>query len=235
MDKNEKLLIFFSLTSVIFVEYMYIKSAKFSFELFLIFINYFFDSFFDIIEKYLLEFDFMDPFKLIFVEGLFGFVLTCFYSFVENPFEEIKNEYKEQKLSQFFLLILSLVIYLVLCAGRNIYRVITNKIYYPITRSLTDSILDPLLITYYYIWENDFQDKTGNKNLGFFLINFFFTSFYVFFGCVYNEVLVLLCCKLGHDTHYKISRRASFTEKERKELNEVDGSMLENKDFYLNE
>ena len=198
------------------------ESKQFSYELSIIFINYFFDSFFDIIEKYLLEYNFISPYQLIFIEGLFGFFLTCLYSFVENPFKDIKNILKKEKKNKFILLIVLLIIYFLLCAGRNIYRVITNKIYFPITRSLTDSILDPILIIYYYIWENDFQDKTGNKSIIFFLMNLFFSLLFVFFGCIYNEVFVLLFCELGYDTHYQVSQRASLAKKEENELIEKE-------------
>ena len=233
-QKFSLLMIFFSSIGVIIAEYIYIDAKKqFSFELFLIFINYFFDSFFDIIEKYLLEYNFMNPFQLVFIEGSFGFIITCIYSIVDNPFKEIKIFFKDQKTYKFILLIIFLVIYFFLCAGRNIYRVITNKMYFPISRSLTDSILDPLLIIYYFIWENDFKDKTENKNLVFFLINLFFSTYYVFFGCVYNEVLVLLCCKLGHNTHYQVSRRASLTRMLEDEMIEMPNALNESEEIYF--
>lgn len=218
-QKFSLLMIFFCLISVIIVEYIFMESnTNFFFVLFLIFMNYFFDSFFDVIEKYLLDFDFINRFKLIFLEGIFGFILTSFYSFVENPFKEIKAVYEEKKY-KFYLLINFLVIYFLLCAGRNIYRVMTNKMYFPITRSLTDSILDPLLLIYYYLFENDFYIKSKNEqNIIFFLINLFLSLTFVFFGCVYNEVLVLQCCELDYDTYYQVSRRATSSEVDEMEL-----------------
>ena len=101
-----------------------------------------------------------------------------------------------------------------LCAGRNIYRVITNKLYFPITRSLTDSIFDPLLILYYYIFENDFylKDKDIQSDLYFF-INLIISIIFVFFGCVYNEVFILFCYGLAYNTYDQISKRASIREK----------------------
>ncbi len=95
----------------------------------------------------------------------------------------------------------------------------TNKMYFPITRSLTDSILDPLLLIYYYLFENDFYIKSKNEqNIIFFLINLFLSLTFVFFGCVYNEVLVLQCCELDYDTYYQVSRRATSSEVDEMEL-----------------
>ena len=51
----------------------------------------------------------------------------------------------------FFLLI----IYIVLCGLRNVYRVITNRIYNPMTRALADYFLNPLFVIVNY-FEGDF-------------------------------------------------------------------------------
>ena len=214
-QKLSLIIIFILLITTIFVDYIFEgKTKHYFFVLFLIFINYFFDSFFDIIEKYLLEYDFINPFKLVFVEGVFGFFLTCLYTFVEDPFKETKEIYEEKNNNKFILLISFLIIYFFLCAGRNIYRVITNKLYFPITRSLTDSIFDPLLILYYFIFENDFYVKDKDKqSILYFIINLIISIIYVFFGCVYNEVFILFCCGLAHNTHDQISERASIVEK----------------------
>ena len=214
-QKFSLIIIFICLIIIIIVDYIFEGKIKnFFFVLFLIFINYFFDSFFDIIEKYLLEYDFINPFKLVFVEGVFGFFLTCLYTFVEDPFKETKEIYEEKNNNKFILLISFLVLYFFLCAGRNIYRVITNKLYFPITRSLTDSIFDPLLILYYFIFENDFYVKDKDKqSILYFIINLIISIIYVFFGCVYNEVFILFCCGLAHNTHDQISERASIVEK----------------------
>ena len=94
-QKISLLVIFLCLIINIVVDYFFEgKTNNYFFVLFLVFINYFFDSIFDIIEKYLLEYDFVNPFKIVFVEGIFGFILTCFYTIIENPFKEAKNIYK---------------------------------------------------------------------------------------------------------------------------------------------
>ena len=230
-QKVSLLVIFFCLITIIVVDYVFEGSTNhFFFILFLIFINYFFDSIFDIIEKYLLEYDFVNPFKLILVEGTFGFILASFYTLVESPFKEAKKVYEENN-NKFILLISFLIIYFFLCAGRNIYRVITNKLYFPITRSLTDSIFDPLLIIYYYFLENDFYIKDkDSQNIVYFIINLIISIIYVFFGCVYNEVFILFCCGLDHNTYDQISNRASILENQY-EYNNNEENYEENNDY----
>ena len=105
----------------------------------------------DVIEKYLLEVDYINTFHLLMIEGLFGFIITFIYSFLENPFKEPKNIYNKKDKTDFILLIVFLVIYFITSGGRNNYRIITNKLYSPMARTLTDSFLDPLFIIYYYI------------------------------------------------------------------------------------
>ena len=87
-------------------------------------------------------------------------------------------------------MIFCLFLYFVLCGGRNAYRVITNKIYSPMAKSLTDYFLNPLIISYYFIFEDDF--KCGKKqNPFFFAINLSLSLIIVFCGCIYNEFIVL--------------------------------------------
>ncbi len=190
------------------------KEDKFLYVLFFIFANYFADSFFDIIEKYLLDTCSLNPFKILMIEGIFGFIFASIYTVKEDPFKEY-NDIKEKSNKDCFILIIFLILYFILCAGRNVYRIITNKLYFPITRSLTDSLFDPLFIIYYYCFEKDFYlvDKDKQSPL-FFGINLIVSIIFVFFGCVYNEVFVLFCFNLEYNTHIEISRRASSIENE---------------------
>ena len=81
------------------------------------------------------------------------------------------------------------------------------------TRTLTDCIIDPLLIIYYFFVEKDFQkNKDEGQNIYFFIINLVASFCIVFCSCVYNELFILFCCKLEHNTHYEITRRATLIE-----------------------
>ena len=179
------------------------------FVIFLIFINHFFTAFKDVIEKYLLEVDYINPFKLLMLEGLFGFIISSLYSFKEEPFSKIKNIY-DQNYLKYIILIITLFFFFFFSGGRNAYRIITNKLYSPMTRTLTDCFLDPLLITYFFIVQNDFKIEGNQKQTNiYFIINLIISIIIVFCGCVYNELLVLSCCNLAHNTHYNVSIRAS--------------------------
>ena len=74
-------IILFCLISVIILEYclQYKYVSNFSLKLLLIFLIHFFNSLLDSIEKYLLEYDFLNPFKTLMLEGFFGLILTTIY------------------------------------------------------------------------------------------------------------------------------------------------------------
>ena len=144
-------------------------------------------------------------------EGFFGLILTTIYSFFENSFQEVKDYYEENNKIKFWLLIFCLFLYFLLSGGRNTYRVITNKIYSPMAKSLTDYFLNPIFISYYFIFEDDF--KCGLKqNIFFYVINLCFSITIVFCGCIYNEFLVLYCFNLEYNTYKEISKRALKSE-----------------------
>ena len=82
--------------------------------LLLIFLIHFFNSLLDSIEKYLLEYDFLNPFLTLMLEGFFGTILTSIYSIIENPFKDLKQYYNENKIITFIFLILCLFLYLLL-------------------------------------------------------------------------------------------------------------------------
>ena len=65
--------------------YNFIKALFFNIFIFI------FIPFMDVIEKYLLEVDYINTFHLLMIEGLFGFIITFIYSFLENPFKEAKK------------------------------------------------------------------------------------------------------------------------------------------------
>ena len=221
--------IFFCLISVIISEYyfQYQYVSHFTLKLLLIFLIHFFNSLLDSIEKYLLEYSYLNPFKTLMLEGAFGTILTTFYSFFEYNFIEIKEYYNDNSKINFYFLLLCLFFYFLLCGGRNAYRVATNKIYSPMAKSLTDYFLNPLIISYYYIFENDFNSGE-KKNLFFFVINLLFSIIIVLCGCIYNEFLVLYCFNLEFDAHKEVVRRATIVENISSENSNEDNSSKDN-------
>ena len=174
-----------------------------------IFLLHFFNSLLDSIEKYLLEYNYLNPFKTLMIEGLFGMIFSSIYSIIYNPFKEIKEYYVEKDTIYFIFLIILLALYIVLSGGRNAYRVATNKIYSPMTKTLTDYFLNPLYIIYYFIFEGDFE--IGERTIirySFFITNLILSIIIVFCGCIYNEILILFCFNLEHETHRQVTIRA---------------------------
>ena len=183
--------------------------------LFLMLINHIYNSCFDTIEKYLLEYDYINPYRMLMIEGFFGFFLSIFISLFQNPFKELEKAYNNEDVN-FAILIFFLILYFLLSAGRNIYRVTTNKLYSPMTKALFDYILVPVLITYYYCAEEDFI--SDDKILYYFVINLIISIIIVFCGLIYNELIIIFCCNFEYDTHYEVSKRAKNIESHAFEL-----------------
>jgi hypothetical protein len=49
----------------------------------------------------------------------------------------------------------------------------------------------------------------GIKKYIYFSLNFILLIIIIIFGSIYNEVIVLFCCQMKHDTHSEITIRAS--------------------------
>ena len=128
--------------------------------LFLLLINQSFSSGIDNIEKYLLDYDFINPFKLLMMKGIIGFFINLLFFIYQDPLEQIKiiNDDTPEKMPYLIFLI---ILFFLLSCGRNIYKIITIKLYSPTTKALSDYIFVPLLIIYYFIFDNDF---TVNNN-----------------------------------------------------------------------
>ena len=166
-------------------------------------------TFTDCTERYLVDKNFMNPFKIIMFEGIFEFIMAIGYSIRIDfdPFKEIKKEYNENSTGYFILLIFLLIVYLFCSAALNAYKVYCNVIYSPMARSLTDYFLNPFFNIYYFICENDFH-----KNYFYFSISEVISILMDFFCCVFNEYIILNCLGLEYDTKDAISQRAKERE-----------------------
>lgn len=188
-----------------------------------------FVTFTDVIEKYLIEYDFIDAFILLASEGAFEIVLCSIYSCVENPFKDIKNYHNNEKNKKYFpLLIFLLILYFAFSAGLNVYRILCNVLYSPMAKSLPAYFLNPIFITYYFIFENDFT--VGKKrNYIYFIINVIISIFIDLFAFIYNEFFILYCFDLEKETHFGISERSIKTN----EMIEMDLQIIWNNDENL--
>ena len=82
-----------SLSLIAALEFIYksedIYLGNFIIAYLLIFSHFIFISFTDVIEKYLYDYDFLNPLLILMNEGIFGFITTLLYSIYQNPFKEI--------------------------------------------------------------------------------------------------------------------------------------------------
>ena len=177
----------------------------------LIFINHFLHSTYEIMEKYILEYDFINPFQLLMFEGCFGFVITSifilfFWMIINKSLKEIiMGNFPEENPIP---LIILLLIYFLLCGARNAYKEVTNKIFSPMTLSLCYCILNPIILIIVMI-QHFIEESKAPVIIIYYIINFISSFIIVFFCCVYNELIILFCCELECDTHYEIYKRAN--------------------------
>ena len=183
-------------------------------------------TFTDCTERYLIDYDLMNPFIIIMTEGIFEFIMAICYSFQSDPFKELKNQYEETSSGNFALLIFLLILYLFFSAALNAYKIYCNAIYSPMARSLTDYFLNPFFNIYYFIWENDFHN-----NYFYFFVCEIISIFMDFFCCIYNEYIIIFCFGLEYDTRYAIYQRA----KERENNLSNNSINVELDDYYENE
>ena len=195
-------------TEFIFQEVnIFLSYGKFVIALVIIFFIHFFNSLIDSIEKYLFEYNYFNPFIVLMWEGVFGIIITLIYCSIDNYFNELIVYFKSKTVGRFIGLILLLFLYIILSGGRNAFRVITNKVYSPITKTLTDYLLNPLYIIIDFSRKKDFL-KGKDRNVLYFILNLIFSFIITICGCVYNEFIVLFFCKLEYNTHYGIAKRS---------------------------
>ena len=174
----------------------------------LIICHYFFVTFTDVIERYLVEFDFVNPQKLLATEGFFGIIMFSLYSITDNPFKDIKENIKTNNGWENFLLFFLLFLYFAFSAGVNVYKILCNVLYSPMAKALSSYTFNPFFLIYYFLNENDFKTD-GEKNYFYFIINIVLSVLIDFFGLFYNEIFVLYCCGLEYETYHGIAQRST--------------------------
>ena len=127
----------------------------------------------------------------------------------------------------FALFIFLLFIYVVLCGLKNAYRVVTNKLFSPMTKSLTDYFLNPFFLIQNYL-EGDFV-TSGKQNVIYFLVNFVLAIIINLFGCVFNEIIILFFWDLERDTYNQISYRSDWNYIN--DVSEISGKMDEDSEL----
>ena len=104
-------------------------------------------SFTDLIEKYLNQFNFLDPMLILVFESIFGIILISIYSaLIKDPFNSIIKLFEELETGKIILFIFLLFLYFALCAGVNVYKILCTVIYSPMYKSIAYYILNPVMI-----------------------------------------------------------------------------------------
>jgi hypothetical protein len=88
----------------------------------LIIISLSFIGFQNNIEKYLLEVNFINPFHLLMVEGIFGILLSIIYSFIDDPIENLVDFYHKNKKINFINLVIGLSFFILLSGGEMVTK-----------------------------------------------------------------------------------------------------------------
>ena len=174
----------------------------------------------DSIENYLYEYDFFNPYYTLMLEGLFGFFISFLFFFTPKYLVDVINIYKSFDAKNLVLFTFLLILYIILCGGRNLYRVITTKLYTPMARSLTDYFLNPIYMSVDFAIKQDFL-RNGERNIAYFVTNLILSILLSFCGCVYNEFIVLFFWGLEHNTHGVVTQRA-MTENELNSVTDDD-------------
>ena len=189
------------------------------------------------IEKYLVDINFMNPFKILMCEGIIMFILSIFASIGRDPFKELKDIFEQYKAGGVrALFIFFLILLFILSMFVNIYKVYCNVIYSPMACTMAHFLLNPISNIYYFLKKEDF-----GKSIPCLIFSEIICLAIDFFAFVYNEYLILFCCDLEVETVDSISERASsvenipkqelYEEEEEKEEEEDD----KNDNFYNNE
>ena len=177
-------------------------------------------------EKYLFEYNSVNPSFALMFEGIFGFILTFFYGLYQSPFPEVIEYQKKETSTNFIVFIFALILYSILSGLKNSFRVTTTKIYTPMTTTFLDYILNPIFLIIDFSLGQDFIVK-GERNYIYFIINLILAVIITFFGFVYNEFIILFCCDLEIDTHQQVSNRASIVEDNEEEVYDMQDITVE--------
>ena len=157
-------------------------------------------SFSDCIEKYLVDYNYMNPFLILMLEGVFQLIMGALSIIKIDPFKPFE---KIKKLNNKALFIFLFILYTLLQVIVNIYRIYCNVIYSPMARSLIDYLLNPLIIIFSFFILEDFYHITA-----YFIIMEIICIVMSFFGCVFNEYIILYYCGLERETKDEIADRA---------------------------
>ena len=137
------------------------------------------------------------------IQGIIELIMAIIISIGKDPLYELKRISKKESTSTIVSIIFLLLFFFVFIAVIYAYGIYCVVIYSPMARSLMDYLLNPFLYIYIFIDCGDFFDS-----LSYFIIIEIVTLIINFFGCLYNEFIILFCCGLEYETVDEIKKRA---------------------------
>jgi len=159
-------------------------------------------AFLDTIDKYLFEFNYLRPYTILLYEGIIGTIFNPMLLLIDNDSYKDFSEVESTE-NNIVLLIFLFIIFLILSSFKNMYRVLTVQYYSPMTRALTESILDPFILLYYFIL---FKEKKVNDYVYFILI-IICLIIAAICSLIYNDFIILYCCEMERNTYLEINNR----------------------------
>ncbi len=178
-------------------------------DILLIYICFAFIALIDTIEKYITDFDHINPMLILIIESSFGIMLSFIYSTGKNIFAEIIKFYNELEIGKFILLIFLLFLLNFFSAGVNVYKLYSMLFFPPMNKYIALYVLNPIVIIITYYFEgNDFLYE-GKPNFIYLIINVILEVILGFFGLVYSEFLILYCFGFDREAYIEISKRSA--------------------------
>ena len=179
------------------------------FERFLTIFRLIIESFNDCTKKYLVEVNYIDPFKLIMYEGILELIFNIIFRLSKNMIniQQIGEFFRNNSPGKICGLIFSLLGILLLSGLLSLYKIYCITFYSPMIKNLTDYILVPIINILSFIFKIDFYNSVA-----YFIICEIISIIVDFFGFLYNEFIILYCLGLEHDTKFDISSRVELIE-----------------------
>lgn len=173
----------------------------------------------EVYEKWIMHFKYMSPFLLLFLEGVFNFIIKLILIliglFIKCPESFVgkfckKNDFIVNFVSFFKDINYELVLYFILesllLLGLHISRTLTNKNFTPTHRVVADTLA---LLYNFIIGEGIFGKEVTEMNKYVYFTVKSFAYVFLIYGCLmYHELIIMGVCKLNENTQVEINKRA---------------------------
>lgn len=168
----------------------------------------------EVIEKWLMYSKYISPFKLLFIEGLFGLGISsislCIVNYIPCSWEFCKGinlsntiESFNEAFVQLFedkMNIVSVAAYIISTTGLNICTTLTSKYFTATHRTISDTLSSFIWGIIDLIWISDSE---------LYLPLIIPSYVIIFLGCLlYNEIIIITCCGMDEYTNEGISLRS---------------------------